>query len=177
MIQIHDKSFEVYLDNQKLQERIAEMGRQLSEEYAGKELIFVAVLNGAFMFAADLLKHIAVPCEISFIKVQSYQGMHSTGRVDEVIGLTNPLAGKHIVILEDIVDTGITMNKLFTLLGEEKPESLKIATLLFKPEPFEGQHAPDYVGFEIPNAFVVGYGLDYNEHGRNHAHIYQLKEN
>ena len=150
------------------------MAALLNEEYAGKEVVFIAVLNGAFMFASDLMKRIALPSEITFVKVSSYQGMNSTGRVDEVIGLTTSIKDKHVVLIEDIVDTGITMNKLFTLLSVEHPASLKIATLLYKPEAFQGKHAPDYVGFSIPNSFVVGYGLDYNEHGRNTEHIYQL---
>ena len=150
------------------------MAALLNEEYAGKEVVFIAVLNGAFMFASDLMKRITLPSEITFVKVSSYQGMNSTGRVDEVIGLTTSIKDKHVVLIEDIVDTGITMNKLFTLLSVEHPASLKIATLLYKPEAFQGKHAPDYVGFSIPNSFVVGYGLDYNEHGRNTEHIYQL---
>jgi len=174
VLQIHDKTFEIYLRNEEIQEKIDAMAAVLNTEYAGKDVVFIAVLNGAFMFASDLMKRITLPCEITFVKVSSYQGMNSTGRVDEVIGLTTSIKDRHVVLLEDIVDTGITMNKLFTLLSVEHPASIKIATLLYKPEAFRGKHAPDFTGFSIPNFFVVGYGLDYNEHGRNTEHIYQL---
>lgn len=174
MLRIHDKTFEIYLRNEEIQEKIDAMATVLNTEYAGKDVVFIAVLNGAFMFASDLMKRITLPCEITFVKVSSYQGMNSTGRVDEVIGLTSSIKDRHIVLIEDIVDTGITMNKLFTLLSVEHPASIKIATLLYKPEAFQGKHTPDFVGFSIPNFFVVGYGLDYNEHGRNTEHIYQL---
>lgn len=175
MLQIHDKTFEIYLRNEEIQAKVADMARELNEAYDGKEIVFIAVLNGAFMFASDLMKHITLPCEITFVKVSSYQGMNSTGRVDEVIGLTTDIRGKHVVIIEDIVDTGITMDKIHTLLAAEHPASLKIASLLFKPDAFKGKNKPDFTGFSIPDAFVVGYGLDYNEHGRNTQHIYQLK--
>lgn len=175
MLQIHDKTFEVFLTNEEIQNEIRSLADRINKDYAGKEVVFVAVLNGAFMFTADLMKHVVLPAEIAFVKVSSYQGMNSTGRVDEVIGITQPLKNKHVVILEDIVDTGITMEKLFTLLSVEHPASIQIAALLYKPEAFRGKHEPKYVGFSIPNKFVVGYGLDYNELGRNTADIYQLK--
>lgn len=175
VLQLNDKTFEIFIRNEKIQSEISALAARLERDYAGKDLVFIAVLNGAFMFAADLMKQFRSPCEITFVKMSSYQGMHSSGRVDEVIGLTTSVKGKHVVILEDIVDTGITMEKLFTLLSVEKPASLEIATLLFKPEAFKGTHTPTYIGFSIPNKFVVGYGLDYNELGRNTEHIYQLK--
>lgn len=174
VLQIHDKTFDIYLRSEQIQSKVAEIAAALNEAYAGKETVFIAVLNGAFMFASDLMKHITLPCEITFVKVSSYQGMHSSGRVDEVIGLTSSIRDKHVVIIEDIVDTGITMDKIHTLLAAEHPASLKIASLLFKPEAFKGKNPPDFTGFSIPDAFVVGYGLDYNEHGRNTEHIYQL---
>ena len=175
MLRIHDKSFEIYLRSEEIQEKIDAMAAVLNAEYSGKEVVFIAVLNGAFMFASDLMKRITLSCEITFVKVSSYSGMNSTGRVDEVIGLTTSIKDRHVVLIEDIVDTGITMNKLFTLLTAEHPASLKIAALLYKPGAFRGKHAPDFVGFSIPDFFVVGYGLDYNEYGRNTEHIYQLK--
>lgn len=177
MLTIHDKTFELFIRNDEIQAKIQTLASEINAEYAGKELVFIAVLNGAFMFAADLMKRIDLACEISFIKVSSYHGTASTGRVDEVIGLTTVIKNKHVILVEDIVDTGITMNKLFTLLQEEHPASIEIATLLYKPEAFKGKHVPKMVGFSIPNSFVVGYGLDYNEHGRNTEHIYQLKGN
>lgn len=175
MLQIHDKTFEVFIRGEEIQKEILTLANILNQEYEGKEVIFISVLNGSFMFTADLMKRITIPCEISFIKVSSYQGMNTSGRVDEVIGLNTSIKNKHVIILEDIVDTGITMDKVMTLLSAEHPASIKITTLLYKPEAFKGKHKPDFVGFSIPNSFVVGYGLDYNEHGRNTEHIYQLK--
>lgn len=175
VLQIHDKTFEIFIRNEEIQTEIASIAETLNLEYQGKEVIFIAVLNGAFMFASDLMKRVSIPCEISFIKVSSYQGMNTSGRVDEVIGLNTSIKNKHVIILEDIVDTGITMDKVMTLLATEHPASIKITTLLYKPEAFKGKHKPDFVGFSIPNSFVVGYGMDYNEHGRNIEHIYQLK--
>lgn len=175
MLQLHDKTFEVFIRNEEIQSEIISLAKRINADYAGKEVVFIAVLNGAFMFAADLMKQVTLPSEITFVKVSSYQGMNSSGRVDEVIGLNRSIKNKHVIILEDIVDTGITMEKLFTLLAVEHPASIEIAALLYKPEAFKGKHTPTYIGFSIPNKFVVGYGLDYNELGRNTQHIYQLK--
>lgn len=175
MLQLEDKTFEIFIRKEEIQAEIASMARQLESTYNGEEVIFVAVLNGAFLFAADLMKQYKSPCQITFVKVSSYSGMNSTGRVDELIGLSTDITGKHVVVLEDIVDTGITIEKMISLLESHQPKSLKIATLLYKPEAFKGFHTPTFVGFSIPNKFVVGYGLDYNEFGRNTEHIYQLK--
>lgn len=175
VLQINDKTFEIFIRKEEIQAEIASLAARLEADYAGKEVVFIAVLNGAFMFAADLMKQFRSPCEITFVKVSSYKGMNSSGRVDEVIGLNTVIKDKHVIIVEDIVDTGITMEKLFTLLSVEKPASLEIVTLLHKPEAFKGTHTPTYIGFSIPNKFVVGYGLDYDELGRNTEHIYQLK--
>ena len=174
-LKLYDKTFEIFIRNEEIVPEIKSLAKELNEEYAGKDVVFVAVLNGAFMFAADLMKEVSLPSEITFVKVRSYAGMNSSGRVDEVIGIMSPLKDKHVVIIEDIVDTGITMEKLFTLINAEKPASVKIATLLYKPEAFKGKHTPNFIGFSIPDKFVVGYGLDYNELGRNTKHIYQLK--
>lgn len=177
MLQIHDKKFEIFIGREEIQAEVKSLANQINIDYSGKEVVFVAILNGAFMFAADLMKTISLPCEISFIKVSSYQGnMNTTGRVDEVIGLNTDISGKHVVLIEDIVDTGITMDKVYTLLNVEKPASIEIVSLLYKPEAFKGKHVPKYVGFSIPNKFVLGYGLDYNEHGRNTEDLYQLKD-
>lgn len=177
MIQINDKSFEVFIRENELQEKIKMLAARINEEYQGKEVIFIAILNGAFMFAADLLKSITLPCEISFVKVSSYHGgMSTTGRVDELIGLNASIENKEVIILEDIVDTGITIDKIITLLKAESPASVKVCTLLYKPDAFKGKKAPELVGITIPNKFVVGYGLDYDEKGRNLREIYQLKE-
>lgn len=177
MIQINDKSFEVFIRENELQEKIKTLAARINDEYQGKEVIFIAILNGAFMFAADLLKSITLPCEISFVKVSSYHGgMSTTGRVDELIGLNASIENKEVIILEDIVDTGITIDKIITLLKAESPASVKVCTLLYKPDAFRGKKAPELVGITIPNKFVVGYGLDYDEKGRNLREIYQLKE-
>lgn len=174
IIQIHDKNFEVYLSQERIDQAVKTLAQTINSTYATKEVIFVAVLNGAFMFSSDLLKQINLTCQVSFVKMASYQGTQSTGRVDQLIGLDNSIEGKHIVILEDIVDTGLTLEKLRVLLGNDEPASIATATLLFKPEAFKGKINPEFVGITIPNDFVVGYGLDYNEHGRNLKEIYKL---
>jgi hypoxanthine phosphoribosyltransferase len=161
VVAIHDKVFSLYIDEPTIQRRINELSHTLEKDYRNKNLILICILNGAFMFAADLAKAI--------------KGTESTGKVDELIGLTADLKGKHVLIIEDIVDTGLTIDKVIFLLQDKKPENIEICTLLYKPEAFVGKHLPKYVGFDIPNKFVVGYGLDYNELGRNLKEIYQLK--
>lgn len=174
MIQILDKRFTTFLQADRIQQRISELALQINTYAEGKEVVFVVVLNGAFMFASDLLKQIEQPCKISFIKVKSYQGTETTGRVDEVIGLTEDLFNKDIIIVEDIVDTGITIGKVTKILMAQGCQSIQVATLLYKPSSFKGVERPTYIGFEIENKFVVGYGLDYEEIGRNSADIYQI---
>ena len=176
MIQVLDKKFEVFIAKDELSKEVASLGSKLNEDYKGEEVIFIAVLNGSFMFASDLMKEVDLVSEISFIKMSSYQGTESTGRVDELIGLKNDLKNKHVVIVEDIIDSGITIDKINSLLQMESPKSIRTCTLLYKPEAFKGKHKPHYIGFSIPNAFVVGYGLDYDEKGRNLDAIYQIRE-
>jgi len=176
VIAIEDKSFEVFIQEEELLKEISTLAETINVEYRDKEVIFIAILNGAFMFASDLMKNITLKSEISFVKVSSYKGTVTTGRVDELIGLSTQIKNKHVIILEDIVDTGITIDKIKTLMNVEKPASIKVCTLLFKPDAFLGKIEPEMVGFSIPNKFVVGYGLDYNEKGRNLREIYQLKE-
>jgi hypoxanthine phosphoribosyltransferase len=176
VLQIHDKTFEIFIAKDEILAEVNSLADQINTDYAGKEVVFVAILNGAFMFAADLMKKIHLPSEISFVKVSSYHGTNTTGRVDEVIGLNTKITNKHVVLIEDIVDTGITMDKVYSLLNVEKPASIEIISLLYKPEAFKGKHVPKYIGFSIPNKFVLGYGLDYNEHGRNTEDLYQLKD-
>lgn len=175
MIQVLDKSFDVFIPADEIQAEVASLAKEINLDYFGKDVIFISVLNGAFMFASDLMKNITIPCEISFVKMSSYVGTSTTGEVNELIGLGVDIKNKHVVIVEDIVDTGITIDKIVKLLEVEKPLSFKVCTLLYKPEAFRGNHRPDYVGFSIPNAFVVGYGLDYNEKGRNLNQIYQIR--
>jgi hypoxanthine phosphoribosyltransferase len=174
-VQIKDKEFELYIKSDEIQKAITKVAQQIENDYQNKDVIFVGVLNGAFMFVSDLLKNIKFDCEISFIKVASYQGTTSTGKVHELIGLVNDIKNKHVIILEDIVDTGLTLNKIYSLIDHDDPSSLEVATLLYKPSAFNGKHPPKYVGIEIPNQFIVGYGLDYLELGRNTEDIYKLK--
>lgn len=176
MIKVLDKEFDVFIPSSEIASEIKTLAGQLNQDYNGKEVVFIAVLNGAFMFASDLFKQIELQAEISFVKVSSYVGTSTSGRVDELIGLNTSIQGKDVVILEDIVDTGITIDKVVTLLKSDAPTSIKICTLLFKPDAFVGKTPPDYVGFSIPNKFVLGYGLDYNEKGRNLNSIYQVVE-
>jgi hypoxanthine phosphoribosyltransferase len=176
LIQIHDKSFEPFLTKEDIQSKIQEIAIQINTDYIDRDLIFISILNGSFMFASDVMKKINLPCEISFVKVSSYKGTTSSERVDELIGLNANIKDRDVIILEDIVDTGITMNKIVSYLNSFEPNSLKIASLLFKPDAFKGKHKPDIIGFSIPNKFVVGFGLDYNAQGRNLESIYKLIE-
>jgi len=176
VIQVLDKTFEVYIDRERIAAEVQTLAARINTDYANQEVIFIAVLNGSFMFASDLMKNISLPVEITFIKVSSYRGTETTGRVDELIGLNSDLKNKHVIILEDIIDTGITIEKIRSLLIDQSPASVKVCSLLFKPDAFQGDQQPDYVGFSIPNAFVVGYGLDYNEKGRNLDAIYQIRQ-
>ena len=174
IIKIHDKSFEIYLSEEKIQQRVIEMAAAINKEYAGRRPLFIAILNGSFMFASDLFKHLDVEAELCFIKLASYKGMKSSGNVITSIGLEVDLFGKEVIIIEDIVDTGKTLHNFLPKLLHQQPKSLKIASLLHKPEATEYPLTLDYVGFEIPNKFVVGYGLDYDGLGRNLKEIYQL---
>ena len=176
MIQVLDKSFEIFITSDEIQREVRSLAKQINEDFKDEDVVFIAVLNGSFMFAADLMKSVSLSSEISFVKMSSYYGTESSGRVDELIGLSNDVKGKTVVIVEDIVDSGITMDKMISLLEMEGPRDLKICTLLYKPDAFKGRVEPHYVGFSIPNAFVVGYGLDYDEKGRNLDAIYQIKE-
>ena len=174
LVHIHDLSFAPFISETTIQTRVKELAAQLDAEYAGKNPIFLAVLNGAFMFAADLFKQLTCQPELSFVKVSSYVGTQSSGRVDELIGLQTALKDRHVVIIEDILDTGVTMDKIGTLLQSEQPASLAVCALLLKPASYKGKHQPQYIGFEIEDRFVVGYDLDYKELGRELPAVYQL---
>jgi hypoxanthine phosphoribosyltransferase len=173
-ITIHDCDFSTYMYEEEIIARVHMLAEQLDKDYEGKNPLFLAVLNGSFMFTADLMKRINIPCEISFIRMSSYQDMHSTGHVKEVLGLKEDIEGRDVVIIEDIVDTGHTVNALLNQLREKNPASLEIATLLMKPECLQHQLDVKYVAKSIPNDFVVGYGLDYNGLGRNLRDIYKI---
>jgi hypoxanthine phosphoribosyltransferase len=174
LIKVHDKSFDIYLSEETIQQRIKELANQINSDYAGKRPLFIAILNGSFMFAADLFKNLTIEAEICFIKLASYKGMKSSGNVVTSIGLEDDLFGKEVIIVEDIVDTGKTLHNFLPKLGHQQPKSLRIATLLHKSDATVFPLHPDYVGFVIPDKFVVGYGLDYDGLGRNLKEIYQL---
>ena len=174
-IQVLDKTFEPYLKEAAIQEKITELAGQLNQEYAGKRPLFLSVLNGAFLFTADLFKQIAIEAEVSFIKLASYKGTSSTGNVITAIGLDINVKDRHIIILEDIIDTGKTLHHYLPQLENMQPASVKIAVLLNKKEALQYPVQVDYTCFDIPNKFVVGYGLDYDGLGRNSRDIYQLK--
>lgn len=173
-VQLHDKQFEPYLSAQELDVAIDRVAIALNVAYAGKRPLFIGVLNGAYFFAAELVKRITVECEITFVKVASYHGTSSTGRVDQLIGLTERINGRHVVVLEDIVDTGNTMEHILAVLKDHQPMSVAIATLLFKPDVFNKNFPIDHVALRIPNAFVVGSGLDHDGLGRNLPGIYRI---
>jgi len=174
VIKVHDKSFDTYLSEEVILKRVKELAADLTKEYSGKRPLFIAILNGSFMFASDLFKHLNIEAELCFIKLASYKGMKSSGNVVTSIGLDDDLFGKEVIIVEDIVDTGKTLHNFLPKLVHQQPKSLKIVTLLHKSEATEYPLQLDYVGFDIPNKFVVGYGLDYDGLGRNLKEIYQL---
>lgn len=173
---IRDKKFEPYIHEEQILSRIREIARDINKRYADSNPLFLSVLNGSFMFAADLMKEIPVRSEISFVKYTSYQAMESTGKIRELIGLNDEVTGRDVVIIEDIVDTGHTMHHLIEELKKLDPASVSICTLLLKPDALKRSVDLDYIGFSIPNKFVVGYGLDYDGYGRNLRDIYQLSE-
>ena len=174
VIKVHDKSFKTYLSEETIQQKIKELALAINIDYAGKRPLFIAILNGSFMFAADLFKHLTIEAELCFIKLASYKGMKSSGKVVTSIGLEEDLFGKEVIIVEDIVDTGKTLHNFLPKLLHQQPKSLKIVALLHKPEATTYPLTLDYVGFAIPDKFVVGYGLDYDGLGRNLKEIYQL---
>lgn len=174
-IQVLDKTFVPYLSEAAIQEKITELAAQLNKDYAGKRPIFLSILNGSFLFTADLFKQITIEAEVSFIKLASYKGTSSTGNVITAIGLDTNIKDRHVIILEDIIDTGKTLHHYLPQLDNMQPASVKIAVLLDKKEALQYPVKIDYACFEIPNKFVVGYGLDYDGLGRNSKAIYQLQ--
>ena len=173
-IHVHDKSFEPYISASAIAEKVDQIASALNNDYDGKRPLFIAILNGSFMFASDLFKAIRIDAEICFIKLASYKGTKSTGHVITAIGLDTDLYNRHVVIIEDIVDTGKTLSEFLPQLKYQQPASLKIAALLHKPEAIVYPLNIDYLGFTIPNDFVVGYGLDYDGFGRNIPEIYRV---
>lgn len=174
-IDIKDKRFEIFISEDEITSIVTDISNKINNSGI-KNPIFIAVLNGSFIFAADIMRQINIPnCEISFIKLSSYSGTKTTGSVQELIGLGKNIKNRNIVILEDIIDTGITLERIILLLKEEKVADIKVATLLFKPDAYTKEIPIDFIGKSIANDFVVGYGLDYDELGRNVPHIYKLK--
>ena len=175
-IKIHDKVFRTSYSEAEILQHVKAVADRLNKDMEGKNPLFLAVLNGSFIFAADLMRMITIPCEISFVKLASYQGTLSTGKVKEVIGINEDITGRTVVIIEDIVESGLTMKRMIDTLGTRNPESVHICTLLLKPEKLEVNLNVEYAAMEIPNDFIVGYGLDYNQQGRNLREIYTLVE-
>ena len=173
-VKLHDKTFDIYLPEETIQQKVRELAATLNKEYEGKRPLFIAILNGSFMFASDIFKHLTIDAEICFIKLASYRGTKSTGHVITAIGLDTDLYGRDVVILEDIVDTGKTLNEFLPQLHHQQPRSFAIVTLLHKSEATKYPLTLAHVGFDIPDKFVVGYGLDYDGLGRNLKEIYQL---
>lgn len=171
---LHDKSFSKYILNDDIQKKVSELATRINSELDGKKPVFVVVLNGAFIFASDLLKQVTIDCEIAFVKLSSYQGTQSSGVVQQIFGLDMDIKGRTIVVIEDIVDTGLTLDRFLKTLREMEPADVRVATCLLKPEPFNEKFTVDYLCFSIPNEFVVGYGLDYDGLGRNSGDIYKI---
>lgn len=176
IVQIKDKRFKTFISEDEIQQRVKAVADRINHDMEGKKPLLLAVLNGSFVFAADLMRHITIPCEISFVKLASYEGTVSTGKVVEVMGLNEDITGRDVIIVEDIVDTGKTMERMLDTLGTRSPNSLHICTLLLKPEKLKIPLNIEYAAMEIPNDFIVGYGLDYDQEGRNLRDIYTLVE-
>ena len=173
-ITINDKTFEPSISEAEIKQRVKDLAQKISRDMEGKNPLFLAVLNGAFIFAADLMREMTIPCEISFVKLASYQGTTSTGKIKEVIGINENLSGRTIIILEDIVESGLTMKRMIESLGTRNPESVHICTLFFKPDRLKVDLSIDYVAFRIPDDFILGYGLDYDQRGRGLKDVYTL---
>lgn len=174
-VKVYDRFFTVSIPEEKIIKRVCEVGKQISSDLKDERPLFLAILNGAFVFAADLLRAISIPCEISFVRLSSYEGTQSTGKVKQLIGLNKDIEGRTIVIVEDIIDSGLTMKSLLSLLKEKNPQAIHIASLLVKPDNLKVNLDIPYRCFNIPNDFIVGYGLDYNGEGRNLRSIYTVE--
>lgn len=175
-IKIKDKTFEVSIPEAEIKARVKAVAKQICQDMASRNPLLLAVLNGSFIFAADLMREMDIPCEISFVKLASYQGTTSTGTIKEVLGINEDLAGRTVIIVEDIVESGLTMQRMIESLGTRNPASVHICTLLLKPERLKVPLNIEYVAFSIPNDFILGYGLDYDQQGRQLKDIYTLVE-
>ena len=175
-IKLHDKYFVPFISAQEIDFAIATMAAQVAADFADEKPVFVGVLNGSFMVVSDFMKHYKAPCEVSFIKMASYEGTTSTNQVKELIGINQGLSGRTVIVIEDIVDTGNTVAELKILFKNKGVKHFKIATLFFKPEAYKKDIKLDYIGIRIPDKFIVGFGLDYDGLGRNLPEVYQLKD-
>ena len=175
-IQLVDKTFELSITSTEIQRAIWRMADEMDRDLKDQNPLMICILNGSFMFAADLMKKFTTPCQVSFVKLASYQGTQTTGKVKELIGLNESIEGRTVVLLEDIVDTGVTIDLLVKQIKGMNPAQVKVATLLFKPEACKADITLDYVGLSIPNDFIVGFGLDYDGYGRNLPDIYSLQK-
>ncbi len=176
LVKLNDKTFRLYKSESEILSAVRNVAHLINEDYIGKRPLLVPILNGSFMFASDLIKELMLDCELSFVKAASYTGTTTTGKLINLIGLNENIEGRHVILIEDIVDTGHTLAKIIPTFLERNPASLKIASLLLKPQALQTDVTVDYVGMEIPNEFIVGYGLDYNGLGRNLRDIYQVVE-
>jgi hypoxanthine phosphoribosyltransferase len=174
IVKINGKTFQTSIAEAEIKRRVKALAQQISKDMEGKNPLFLGVLNGAFIFAADLLREMTIPCEISFVKLASYQGTISTGKVKEVLGINEDLSGRTVIILEDIVDTGQTMKQMIEALGTRNPASVHICSLFLKPDKLKEELTLDYVAFRIPDDFILGYGLDYDGQGRELKDIYTI---
>lgn len=175
-IRVRELVFDKFIERTDIEAAVQKVADEINRDYVGKNPLLLAILNGSFMFASDLMKKLTIPCEISFVKFSSYSGTSTTAEVKQLIGVGEEIQGRHVIIVEDIVDTGITMDKLLADLQTKRPADVKVACFCFKAEAFVKNFKIDYLGMEIPNKFIVGYGLDYNGYGRNLPDIYQIAE-
>ena len=173
-IQVKDRVFVPFIKEEQLQKEVKRVAQEINRDYKDKEPLFLCILNGAFMFAADLLKNVSVPCNVSFVKVASYSGTDTTGKVKELMGLQESVEGRHVIIVEDIVDTGYTMRDILESLAEKNASSVEVCAVLCKPDKLKVDLKLKYLALNIPNGFIVGYGLDYDGFGRNSRDIYQI---
>ncbi|MCJ7717752.1 MAG: hypoxanthine phosphoribosyltransferase [Anaerolineales bacterium] len=174
IVKVHDKHFESFISEEQIQKEVTRIASEMNKDLADKDPIFLGILNGAFMFASDLYKQLKFPCQITFLKLASYSGTQSTGTVKQLIGINRDLKDRVVVVLEDIVDTGVTLETIIRQLSGFQPREIRVATLLHKPDATVTEVKLDYVGMKIPNDFILGYGLDYDGYGRNFKEIYQL---
>jgi hypoxanthine phosphoribosyltransferase len=173
-VQVRELVFEKFIGREEIEAAVQRVADGINRDYSGKNPLLLAILNGAFIFASDLMRKITIPCEISFVKYASYSGTLTTSKVKELIGVNEELEGRHVIVVEDIVDTGITMHKLLNDIREKNPLDVRVACFCFKAEAFQKDFKIDYLGMEISNDFIVGYGLDYDGHGRNFPEIYKV---